>query len=160
MQLVTHGHPCTTGLPTIDAFVSFKSYEGPENQHYYTEKLVLLDGLSSRYITPEVRHVRLRFPYGDAEAILSFLFLSFCCLVFSFLLFLFMIRSFVSLYNYGFINPLILLITLTLTLTHSRTRSHKLSGNICTLLIFFSIQALLIPSHRFPLHRLDDPILD
>ena len=67
VQAVTHGHPCTTGIPTIDHFVrsvtaaichhprccSFKSYEPPENQRFYSEKLTLLEGQSSPYMLPE-----------------------------------------------------------------------------------------------------------
>ncbi len=52
VQLVTHGHPCTTGLPTIDYFVSFEDYEPAENQKYYTERLLRIGGHSSRYIKP------------------------------------------------------------------------------------------------------------
>ena len=53
VQAVTHGHPCTTGIPTIDYFVSFKSYEPEENQKFYTEKLVRLEGQSSPYFIPD-----------------------------------------------------------------------------------------------------------
>ena len=53
VQAVTHGHPCTTGIPNLDYFVSFKSYEPQENQKFYTEKLVRLEGQSSPYLLPE-----------------------------------------------------------------------------------------------------------
>ena len=70
VQAVTHGHPCTTGIPNLDYFVTFvcfhrwtgfmlilgcrfKDYEPEENQKFYTEKLVRLDGHSSPYLVPE-----------------------------------------------------------------------------------------------------------
>ena len=72
VQAVTHGHPCTTGLPELDYFVryarvysyalsmrpypiyhSFKDYEPQSNQKFYTEKLALLNGQSSPYLPPD-----------------------------------------------------------------------------------------------------------
>jgi protein O-GlcNAc transferase len=52
VQMVTHGHPCTTGLPSIDYFVSFEEYEPQSNQKFYSETLVRIPGYSSRYIRP------------------------------------------------------------------------------------------------------------
>ena len=44
LQIASWGHPVTTGLPTIDWFVSAELLEGPEAQHHYREKLVTLPG--------------------------------------------------------------------------------------------------------------------
>eukprot|EP01116_Phalansterium_solitarium_P013442 TRINITY_DN30807_c0_g1_i1.p1 TRINITY_DN30807_c0_g1~~TRINITY_DN30807_c0_g1_i1.p1 ORF type:complete len:680 (-),score=155.30 TRINITY_DN30807_c0_g1_i1:256-2295(-) len=54
VQCVTHGHPSTTGIATIDYFVSFEKYENEDAQQFYTEKLARIKGLSSRYIRPEI----------------------------------------------------------------------------------------------------------
>ena len=39
-QFVTYGHSCTTGIKTIDGFISSTLYEIPNNN--YTEKLIKL----------------------------------------------------------------------------------------------------------------------
>jgi protein O-GlcNAc transferase len=44
LQLAGWGHPVTTGLPSIDAFVSGELLEGPEAQRHYRERLVRLPG--------------------------------------------------------------------------------------------------------------------
>ena len=55
VQMAGAGHPQTTGLSTIDFFLSSKLMEPPDAQKYYTEKLVLLPNLSSyNYPSPEV----------------------------------------------------------------------------------------------------------
>jgi protein O-GlcNAc transferase len=42
VQCVTLGHPVTTGIDTIDYFISAESMETPEAQQHYTEKLIQL----------------------------------------------------------------------------------------------------------------------
>ncbi|MDB5873168.1 MAG: putative O-linked N-acetylglucosamine transferase, family [Ramlibacter sp.] len=49
LQLATWGHPLTTGLPTIDAFVSAAAFEPPDAQDHYSEHLVALPGLGVHY---------------------------------------------------------------------------------------------------------------
>ncbi|CAE7808005.1 SEC [Symbiodinium necroappetens] len=47
LQMVTYGHASTTGIPTIDAFLSFEAFEPSEWLHaqsQYSEQLVLLKG--------------------------------------------------------------------------------------------------------------------
>lgn len=44
-QIASWGHPQTTGLPTIDAYVSAAALEPPDAQADYTESLILLPGL-------------------------------------------------------------------------------------------------------------------
>ena len=56
LQLASWGHPETTGLPTIDYFISAKDFEPPNAQDHYSEKLVQLPNLgccySARIVTP------------------------------------------------------------------------------------------------------------
>ena len=47
LQMVTYGHASTTGIPTIDAFLSFEAFEASEWLHaqsQYSEELLLLKG--------------------------------------------------------------------------------------------------------------------
>lgn len=52
IQCVTWGHPITTGLKTIDYFISSKLIEPEDAQEHYTEQLVQLDSLPSYYYRP------------------------------------------------------------------------------------------------------------
>ena len=49
VQCAAWGHPVTTGLPTIDYFLSSVAMEPPEGDVYYTERLVRLPGLGLCY---------------------------------------------------------------------------------------------------------------
>ncbi len=49
VQVAAWGHPETTGLPTIDAFVSAAALEPPGADAHYTEHLVSLPGLGCCY---------------------------------------------------------------------------------------------------------------
>ena len=51
-QYAAWGHPVTSGHATIDAFFSCAAMEGAGAQSHYTEKLVLLPGLGTRYDQP------------------------------------------------------------------------------------------------------------
>jgi CRISPR-associated protein Csy1 len=53
-QCAAWGHPVTTGLPTIDAFFSCAAMEPPEGDSHYSEKLVRLPGIGTRYAMPRV----------------------------------------------------------------------------------------------------------
>lgn len=53
-QYVTWGHPETTGLPTLDGFLSSHLMEPPDGQDHYTEALVRLPNLSIAYARPPV----------------------------------------------------------------------------------------------------------
>lgn len=44
LQIAGWGHPITTGLPSIDWFVSAELLEGPQAEQHYREKLVRLPG--------------------------------------------------------------------------------------------------------------------
>lgn len=49
IQIATWGHPETTGLPTIDYYLSGECLEPPEAQEYYTEHLICLPHLGCHY---------------------------------------------------------------------------------------------------------------
>lgn len=51
-QMVLPGHPITTGMPSIDYFISSAALEPPKGDQYYTEQLVRLPGLPD-YARPE-----------------------------------------------------------------------------------------------------------
>ena len=52
VQVAAWGHPTTTGLGTIDWYLSSAEMEPPGAQAHYSEKLALLPGLGTRYATP------------------------------------------------------------------------------------------------------------
>lgn len=52
VQCVGWGHPTTTGIPTLDYYVSSALYEGPGAEEHYTEKLVRLSTLLAYYYRP------------------------------------------------------------------------------------------------------------
>jgi predicted O-linked N-acetylglucosamine transferase (SPINDLY family) len=54
VQCAMWGHPVTTGIPTIDYFISSKLLELPGAQDHYTERLVELDNLPTYYYRPEL----------------------------------------------------------------------------------------------------------
>lgn len=52
VQCVSWGHPDTTGIPSIDYFISSRLLEPENAQSYYTERLALLDTLPVYYHRP------------------------------------------------------------------------------------------------------------
>ena len=54
VQCVAWGHPVTTGLPTVDYFLSSDFMEPTDGQDYYSEILVKLPNLSICYSKPEL----------------------------------------------------------------------------------------------------------
>lgn len=54
VQCVTWGHPVTTGIETIDWFVSSDLIEPPEAEQHYTERLVRLPRLPVFYERPQL----------------------------------------------------------------------------------------------------------
>jgi protein O-GlcNAc transferase len=54
-QAVLSGHPITSGIPTIDYFISHQSLETPQSDTHYTEKLICLPGVPVNYTTPPQR---------------------------------------------------------------------------------------------------------
>jgi len=54
VQCVTWGHPDTTGLPTLDYFLSSEDLETPVSDADYTERLVRMRRVNTFYQPPEV----------------------------------------------------------------------------------------------------------
>ena len=52
VQCAGWGHPTTTGLSTIDWFITADEMEPPEGERHYTERLARLPGLGTRYALP------------------------------------------------------------------------------------------------------------
>ena len=52
LQLCAWGQPVTSGLPTIDAFLSCDVMEPPGAAAHYRERLVTLPGIGTRYLSP------------------------------------------------------------------------------------------------------------
>ncbi len=72
VQCVTWGHPVTTGIPTIDYFISSKALEPDDAQTQYSEKLILLDSLPTYYFKPQLQgpsSPRAEFGWDDTDHI-------------------------------------------------------------------------------------------
>ncbi len=52
VQCTTWGHPDTSGLPTMDYYLSSEAMEPPDGDAHYTERLVRLPGLGIHYTPP------------------------------------------------------------------------------------------------------------
>lgn len=67
-QVGAWGHPVTTGLPTIDVFLSCDAMEPADAAAHYRERLIRLPGIGTRYMSPPLpSHVErrdLRLPEG------------------------------------------------------------------------------------------------
>lgn len=59
VQAVYGGHPQTSGLPTMDYFLSSDLMEGPNADSHYTERLVRLANLSVHYEPPETGDLKI-----------------------------------------------------------------------------------------------------
>ena len=60
VQVVTWGHSETTGINTIDYYISSKLYESSDHpEQYYSEKLILTEGLCTYYYNPLKIHSEL-----------------------------------------------------------------------------------------------------
>lgn len=59
VQCTSWGHPDTSGLPTIDYYLSSDLMEPPDAEAHYTERLVRLPNLSIFYIPPETEPATL-----------------------------------------------------------------------------------------------------
>jgi len=57
VQAVLWGHPVTTGLPTIDAFLSAELMEPPDGDSHYRERLVRLPGIGAAPARPALAPV-------------------------------------------------------------------------------------------------------
>lgn len=63
-QWLAWGHPVSSGLPTMDAFLSCAAMEPDGADAHYRERLLRLPGLGTRYDLPEVPSLRSRAELG------------------------------------------------------------------------------------------------
>ena len=63
-QVCAWGHPVTTGLPTIDAFLSCTEMEPADAHMHYREPLLTLPGLGTRYRSPQIPAAAARAALG------------------------------------------------------------------------------------------------
>jgi predicted O-linked N-acetylglucosamine transferase (SPINDLY family) len=76
VQCTSWGHPDTSGLPTIDYFLSSDLMEPPDADAHYTEKLVRLPNLSIHYSPADVLSMNIdRKAFGLHEDAILYL----CC---------------------------------------------------------------------------------
>lgn len=73
LQCAAWGHPVTTGHTTIDVFFSSEVMEPPEAASHYTERLVLLPGIGTRYAKSPVPADAERARFGLPETAVLFL---------------------------------------------------------------------------------------
>jgi protein O-GlcNAc transferase len=59
IQATSWGHPVTSGLPTIDYFISSDSMEPPDGAAHYTEELLRLPGIGIHYSPVDSRAAQL-----------------------------------------------------------------------------------------------------
>ncbi len=64
LQIAGWGHPVTTGHDTIDVFLSVAAMEPENPARHYTERLVTLPGIGTRYASPEVPAAATRASCG------------------------------------------------------------------------------------------------
>jgi predicted O-linked N-acetylglucosamine transferase (SPINDLY family) len=68
VQFATWGHPITSGIETMDYFLSWKQAEILEAQEHYSEKLVLLDHYTSYFYRPQLpENPKTRTDFGFQE---------------------------------------------------------------------------------------------
>jgi predicted O-linked N-acetylglucosamine transferase (SPINDLY family) len=70
VQCVTWGHPLTTGIPTLDYFISSDELEPPGSESQYSETVVRLPSLAVHYFRPQrTNSTRTRADFGlDPQA--------------------------------------------------------------------------------------------
>ncbi len=64
VQVCGWGHPVTSGLPTIDVFLSCAAMEPANAREHYSERLHTLPGLGTRYLSPPIPKVSSRDQLG------------------------------------------------------------------------------------------------
>jgi predicted O-linked N-acetylglucosamine transferase (SPINDLY family) len=68
VQCAAWGHPTTTGLPTIDWFLSVDGMEPDDADAHYTERLLRLPGIGVAYeATARPAHIRSRSSFGLSD---------------------------------------------------------------------------------------------
>jgi CRISPR-associated protein Csy1 len=69
LQCAGWGHPVTTGHSTIDVYFSSNAMEPPGGADHYTERLVTLPGIGTRYPRPEFSGPAIREQFGLPEGV-------------------------------------------------------------------------------------------
>jgi CRISPR-associated protein Csy1 len=69
VQCAAWGHPVTTGLAAVDAFLGSAAMEPAHAQRHYREPLALLPGLGTRYAQPEIPGDAAREDFGLPEEV-------------------------------------------------------------------------------------------
>ena len=73
VQCAAWGHPVTTGHATIDVFLTSGVMEPENSADHYTERLIALPGLGTRYTLPDVPRDASRARFGLPEGVPLFL---------------------------------------------------------------------------------------
>ncbi len=66
-QVCAWGHPVTSGLPTMDVFLSCAEMEPVNAREHYTERLITLPALGTRYLSPDIPSAMSRQQMGLPE---------------------------------------------------------------------------------------------
>ncbi len=66
-QVCAWGHPVTSGLPTMDVFLSCAEMEPANAREHYTERLITLPALGTRYLSPTIPSAMTRQQMGLPE---------------------------------------------------------------------------------------------
>jgi CRISPR-associated protein Csy1 len=64
VQVCAWGHPVTSGLPSVDAFLSVSAMEPADAQTHYRERLVALPGIGTKYQAPPLPPHAMRRDVG------------------------------------------------------------------------------------------------
>ena len=68
IQIVGFGHPETTGIDTIDYFLSSSLIESKDSNSFYSEKLICLEPVLMNFIPPEKPQIKLeRSDFGISK---------------------------------------------------------------------------------------------
>jgi predicted O-linked N-acetylglucosamine transferase (SPINDLY family) len=68
IQINTWGHSDTSGIDTIDYFMSSKLYEIESAQEHYSEKLIKLDSMCTMYVNPNrYTNFKTRYEFGFSD---------------------------------------------------------------------------------------------
>ena len=76
IQINTWGHSDSSGIDTIDYFISSKLYEYDEAKINYSEQLILLDSICTSYYNPSEKYnintFKNRYNYGITDEVIVF----------------------------------------------------------------------------------------
>lgn len=154
IQINTWGHSETSGIDSIDYFISSKYYEIEDAQQYYSEKVICFQSLSTyyqdfQYIDDKQFDIREKYGFSEHDNII-------CCLQASFKISDFMDQIFDSLLKNP--NTYILLSVAFAPFSSNRLKKMKEKiGNKCERLKFYPILSL---NDYMNLINISDIVLD